>query len=147
MTVNPPREDELEIRGRMDIEDIVKYQINRCNISSTDPDPNIFNSNVLVLLDILPAHKRQQVLDRQEDYGEIEKRTEYDNWCGTNILSTKRPVEEFTIDYHLLYRIVLDAFADSGLTWKIEQELIELGKVGWKKEVPTPYYGEDKQNE
>lgn len=144
MSLNPENVDELEIRGRMDIEDIVKYQINRCNISSTDPNPDIFNSNVLVLLDILPAHKREQVIEDKGSYGEEKNVVIYDQyWCGIPVKSSKREEKQFIIDYHLLYRKVLDAFADSGLTWKIEQELIELGKVPEEPEA-TPYYGEKK---
>lgn len=145
-TFNP--DDELEIRGRMDIEDIVKYQINRCNVSSSDPNPKIFNSNVMVLLDLLPAHKREQLLSKKQEYGKYQDREVFDQvWGGIPIPSSRRTINEFVIDYHLLFRMVLDAFADSGLTWKIEQELIELGKVGSKKIVPTPYFGEQKNEQ
>ena len=145
MSVNPDNIDELEIRGRMDIEDIVKYQINRCNISSTEPDPAIFYSNVLVLLDLLPAHKREQVIADKESYGEEKERIVYDKyWCEKPVTSSQRTIKEFVIDYHHLYRKVLDAFADSGLTWKIEGELIEEGTVKKKLE-PTPYYPDEKK--
>jgi len=129
----------------MDIEDIVKYQINRCNISSTDPNLEVFNSNVLVLLDLLPAHKRNEVIDRKDEYGETEKQEIYEKyWCGVPILTSKKIIEVFVCDYHLLFRLVLDAFADSGLTWKIEPELKELGKVPVKQKKPTPYFGDEK---
>lgn len=142
MSMNPDHEDELEIRGRMDIEDIVKYQINRCNISSTDPNLAIFNSNVLVLLDILPAHKRQQVLNNYKEYTEEVKVDARELYCGVRV-GKPRFKKERVINPHLLYRMVLDAFADSGLTWKIEPELKELGKV-MPKPKPTPYFGESK---
>ena len=45
--------DDLEIRGRMQIEDIARLQINRCNVSVINPYPEVFNANVLALMDIL----------------------------------------------------------------------------------------------
>jgi len=140
-------EEDIAIRGRMDIEDIVRLQINRCNASAYENDQTLFNSNVLVLLDLLPQHKRDEVLDdkKKEEYGEKKDVVEYDSyWCGLPMSSTKRIEKKFIVDYHKLYRTVLDSFAESGLTWQIEPELVELGKVEKKKSEPTPYFKEDK---
>jgi len=143
-----PDSDELEIRGRMEIEDIVKYQINRCNISATDPNPAIFNSNVLALLDNLPKHKRMEVLENKKAYGKNEETEEYEEfWCGEPVTASKKTVTKFVVDHHKLYRTVLDAYADSGLTWKIEPELKELGLLSTKKKIPTPHYTEEKTDE
>lgn len=130
--------EDVEIRGRMDIEDIVKYQINRCNLSSSNPDTTIFGSNVLVLLDLLPAHKREEVIERKKEYGKIVKVDDRDIWCGQRVGRAKWKPPIFVPDYHMLYRYVLDAFADSGLTWNIEQELFDKGKKIQQKK-PTPY--------
>lgn len=125
----------------MDIEDIVRLQINRCNASAYEPDETLFASSVLVLLDLLPAHKRNQVTEDEMKYGEMVKFIEYGAyWCGRPMSSTKQVVERYVRDYHKLYRIILDAYAESGLTWQIEPELIDDGrKMKKKKSKPTPF--------
>lgn len=144
--IKKPFEDDIAIRGRMDIEDIVRLQINRCNASAYEPDETLFASSVLVLLDLLPSHKRNQVLEEEMEYTEKVKFIEYGSyWCGRPMTSTKQIVERFVRDYHKLYRIVLDAYAESGLTWQIEPELVEKGRVMKKKSEPTPYK-KDKNN-
>lgn len=146
MSLPEPSDEDIEIRGRMDIEDIVKYQINRCNISATDPNPKIFESNVLTCLDLLPAHKRKNVLENTKAYGDEQDVEEYDMWAGIQLIDTKRVVKKFITDYHKLYRVILDAFADSGLTWKVEEELVERGKVEVVTK-PTPYFPHGDPNE
>lgn len=141
--------EDLEIRGRLEIEDIVRLQINRCNVSIINPDPEVFNANVMVLMDNLPAHKRAEVLDRKSDYEiTVETDSRRISITGQRVGKIKDypPNKEKVVDYHLLYRVVLDAFADCGLTWKIEKELIELGKVEKKKAEPTPYLPEEKKD-
>jgi len=132
--------DEIAIRGRMDIEDIVRLQINRCNASAYEPDQTLFNSSVNVLLDLLPQHKRNQVLEEFDEYSKEQDVEKYDSyWCGRPMTSTKKIVKEVVIDFHLLYRIVLDAYADSGLTWQIEPELRLHGRRKVKQQLkPTP---------
>jgi len=136
--------EDIEIRGRMDIEDIVRLQINRCNASAYEPDQTLFESSVMVLLDLLPQHKRREVLARENEYVEQETITVYDRyWCNRPISSSKREERVDMVNFHELYRIVLDAYADSGLTWQIEPELVERGKTPEHPITtkPTPYYG------
>lgn len=138
-------EEDIAIRGRMDIEDIVRLQINRCNASAYEPDQTLFQSSVQVLLDLLPRHKRSEVLGGKKDYTEKIDVVEYGKyWCGKPMTSTKKIVKTSIIDFHKLYRIVLDAFQDSGLTWQIEPQLVEMGKVRKKESKPTPLLKEEK---
>lgn len=138
--VKKPYEDDISIRGRMDIEDIARLQINRVNASAYEPDTTLFASSVLVLLDLLPSHKRDSVLKRGDEFGEDKEFVEYGKyWCGVPMSSTRQVVKRYVIDFHKLYRIVLDAYAESGLTWQIEPILVERGKIEKKKSEPTPF--------
>lgn len=133
----------LEIRGRMEIEDIVRLQINRCNVSATHENPDIFNFNVLALRDNLPQHKRIEVIDRYLEYGEVKIEKWFTQWwCGQGVKGSEVIKKILHIDHHKLFQIVLDAFADCGLTWKIEPEMRELGKKEFIQEQPTPIFKE-----
>ena len=139
---------DIAIRGRMDIEDIVRLQINRCNASGYEPDQTMFESSVKVLLDLLPYHKRLEVLEKELEYKDEVDFVEYGSyWCGQPMTSTRKVVNRIVLDFHKLYRIVLDAFADCGLTWQIEPILVEEGKEDKNKKPPKPLLIEEKQDE
>ena len=141
--------DDVEIRGRMDIEDIVRLQINRCNASAYEPDQTLFESNVMILLDLLPHHKRQQVIEREEEYLEQKEVPIYEKyWLGRPVHSSKKTVKMNFLDFHDLYRIILDAYAERGLTWQIEPELVDKGKVPEReKPIPTPIFKSDEHDQ
>lgn len=137
-------DEDIAIRGRMDIEDIVRLQINRCNASAYEPDQTLFESSVKVLLDLLPKHQRERVIDNKKKYQEKGFVVRYTkHWCGQPITSSKEEIEVTITDFHNLYRIVLDAFADSGLTWQIEPQLIEMRRKEGQISEPTPHFKED----
>ena len=140
MSKDSQKTEDIVIRGRMDIEYICREQIGRCNASAYEPDQTLFESNVKVLLDLLPKHERNKILeDRKLDYVEKIKYVTYGTyWCGIPMTSTKQIIKTTEINYHLLYRIVLDAYADSGLTWQIEPRLVERGLKTKKVKEPTP---------
>jgi len=140
MSKDNQKSEDIVIRGRMDIEYICREQIGRCNASAYEPDQTLFESNVKVLLDLLPKHERNKILeDRELDYVETKEYVTYGTyWCGIPMTSTKQIIKTTEINYHLLYRIVLDAYADSGLTWQIEPRLVERGLKTKKVKEPTP---------
>ena len=140
--------EDVAIRGRMDIEDIVRLQINRCNASAYEPDQTLFESSVKVLFDLLPRHKRDEILNEKElDYVEPKEFIEYGSyWCGIPMTSTKRIIKKAVINYHLLYRIILDAYADAGLTWQIQPQLVVRGKVSKTIKEPKPLVKKENQD-
>lgn len=131
-------QEQIEIRGSMGMEDVVRLQMNRCNASAYEPDQTIFYSNVKVLLDILPPFKRSEIIKRKKDYTTKEKKIEYDYWCGKPMTATKREVIYTKTDFHKLYQMILDAFLEIGYTYQLTKELIEKGKSSTKKKIKKP---------
>lgn len=161
---------DVKVKGNLSIEDLVRRQIDRCNMTISSADPETFNANVRALMKHLPGTKYQEILDRgelSEDEGGYNTKTEhyeYNNTCGHNIGTPKNPfvtvpnhpewefllevpkpyrerhmdeisiispvlVEGMETDYEKLYRIVLEAFEERGLTWNVVSKTAEMGKI------------------
>lgn len=140
-------EDLLEnvpIHGELNVEMLVFRQIERINLSATQ-DEILFASNVRILMSMVPSHKREEILDRSDEYTSTSEHYEWKFWCGVPLGTVENPVnnspykiEEEVIDWHKLYEIVLEILEDCNLTWQLEKWTIEIGKVKQDKPLPPP---------
>ena len=129
--------EDIEIRGKLGIEDIVRRQIDRCNFSS--PYPDEFASNVNALFDILPTHKREELEGRMKEYNFRKKYIVYDTyWCGVPLTSSKRIVVKVETDYSKFYRMIMTALEESRLTYQSEPKLFERKILPKEKKKETP---------
>lgn len=149
--------EEVEIRGQLSIEDLVRRQIDRCNISMSGPDPSVFEANVRALMTMLPSNKYQQILSAADEYNSEIHDWQYEQWCGinmgtpddpittdggkpkedwSNVISPK-PVSRVETDYEKLYEVILRTFEAVGLTWRVEPKVAEFGKV-IRAKIPSP---------
>lgn len=141
--------EELTIRGHLSIEDLVRRQIDRCNLSMSGMDPSIFEANVRALLSMLPSHKRAEVMTRENDFNTTGTEYEFQYNCNmrmgtpdnpvtsdglppnedrSNVISPV-PVEVERTDYEKLYEIIIESLESVGLTWNIEAKFVEHGAV------------------
>ena len=128
--------EDIEIRGRLGIEDIVRRQIDRCNFSS--PYPDEFSANVNALFDILPTHKRNELKDREVEYCEVVNVVHYKYWCGVPMTATKTIVPTVVVNYHKFYQMILTALEESRLTYQTETKLFEIEKITKERIIETP---------
>jgi len=84
--------EEVKIRGNLSIEDLVRRQIDRCNITISSADSEVFNANVRALMKHLPAKKLKYVLSRADEYNSTVTRHSYMNSCGINSGTPTNPV-------------------------------------------------------
>lgn len=152
MCANQPTDADVfkepEIRAQLNIEDLVWRQIDRTNISASY-DENTFAANVRVLMSMLPSHKRTELIDRREDYVYDTEQWSYKYFCGVPMGTPENPVagspflmKSEEVDWQELYELILSAFEECNISWKIERETIALGKVDKSKSSePTPYFG------
>jgi hypothetical protein len=159
------------ILGKLELVDLVRWQINRCNVSAGDE--MLFDRNVVMLMNMLPSNRLAEIKNLESDYidegevwvykhkggknlGSIERpfyrNTEDDpNWDGREpILVSPIKTKVKTINYDKLYTLVLRLLEEAGLTWREEQIEIESGKVDFTEEPdtenPHPTYGDDVKN-
>lgn len=142
--------ESVEIRGRLNIEDLVRRQIDRCNMALGQPDPSAFESYVRGLMKMLPDHKRKEIYANENEYNEKYEDYEYQYSCGMQIGTPNAPVYVYEpgdpeydadnlviyspklvtkeeTDYEQLYELILLAFQEVGLTWEVEQKTFEIG--------------------
>ncbi len=81
----------VKIRGTLSIEDLVRRQIDRCNMSIAAADPSIFEGNVRALMKHLPINVYQVVLGRQGEFNSTVEDYHYRETCGHNIGTVKNP--------------------------------------------------------
>ena len=81
----------IRIRGTLSIEDLVRRQIDRCNMSISAADPSVFEGNVRALMKHLPAETYEEVLNKQSEYNTTVESYVYKGTCGHNIGTPKNP--------------------------------------------------------
>ena len=149
--------DPVVIRGSLFPEDLVRRQIDRCNRSAS-LDYEAFCRNVEILAMNLPTWKLRELDERREEFTTTETKPVFQSVCGVQVGTIEHPklnkhgdivsprteeVEE--TDYYMMYRIVLGMLEESGLSWKVEQEEVDGGKVSDTDESllygpPTPTF-------
>lgn len=81
----------VKIRGSLSIEDLVRRQIDRCNMSIAAADPSIFEGNVRALMKHLPTNKLKEVIGKQEEFNSTVEGYVFKETCGYNIGTVKNP--------------------------------------------------------
>jgi len=144
LPVNQSTLEETPLYNKIDVASIVFRQIERTNMSASQGE-ELFASNVRLLMSHVPSHKRDEILERSEEFTSTSKSLQFKFWCGVPMGTVEHPVngspfeiEEEVIDWHKLYEVVLDILEDCGITWKFEKWTVEVGAVEKKKEVPPP---------
>ena len=84
-------EDETSFRENLDPEQLVRLQINRCNIARSSGDEELFNNNVLGLLALVPSGKREEIEERATEYTEEVNDYEYTYRYGRPLGSVENP--------------------------------------------------------
>lgn len=140
--------ESVSIRGHLSIEDLVRRQIDRCNVSMSGADQSIFEANVRALMTMLPSHKLSEVMKRKDEYNVKIDDWRYEENCGarmgtpsTPITSDGRPAKEdwsnvispvpvsYTqTDYEKLYEIIMQGYESLNLTWRVDPKVAEFGK-------------------
>lgn len=159
-------EDEIRLRGSLSPEDLVRLQINRCNVTSSYPDREVFNANVLTLMRNLPSHKLVELKLQKKEYttkttvyqykrscgrlmGTPENpiyRNKKDDWNwdgGDPILVSPVPVDVEMTDYDKLFELVMMKLEEAGLTWKVDMAMVDGGRIEKKRTKQTPTFRSD----
>ena len=159
-------DENQKIMGKLELEDIVRRQIDRCNTSATDPF--LFSRNVEMLMNLLPSGRLKEIQDRKGEYVDEVERWKFEYWGsiplgtiekpyyvntpdspywdgGEPILKSPIRIKEFITNYEKLYTLVLQMLESVGLTWRMQVVEIEGGEVDFNEspdlENPKPTYG------
>jgi len=138
------------VRGELSVEDLVRRQMERCNIAATYADPSIFEASAEILRNWLPKQKKDELDSMVEEFTTTEEKWVYKYCCGTPMGTPERPVKDRegriispikegdvqVVDYRKMYEIILELFEDAKLTWKTEAMTAEIGRV--KEKTPNP---------
>jgi len=160
-------DENQKIQGKLELEDIVRRQIDRCNTSATDMF--LFSRNVEMLMNLLPSGRLKEIQDRKGEYVEEITSWEFEYWGsiplgtiekpyyvntpdspywdgGEPILKSPVRVKKFITNYEKLYTLVLSMLEQVGLTWRMQVVEIEGGSVDFNEsadvDTPHPTYDE-----
>lgn len=132
---------ETPIDGELNVEALVFRQMLTTTQSAVE-DESLFAVNVRLLLSYLPSYRKEEVLNRADEYSSVIETYQYKHFCGVPLGTPEHPingspalVKEEIVDWHKLFEIILEVFEDAGVTWKHEKWTIEAGKV---EEAPSP---------
>lgn len=137
-----PLEEEPGIQGKLAIEDIVRRQMDR-TATSRSISEELFEVNVRILMSDLPSNKLKELYEREDEYWtkEVDIRRTF---CGKRMPSRNgEPETEKAIDFQKLYEMVMQAFEEVGLTWKIKNTTEEYGRVEAKPPPATPVFEDE----
>jgi hypothetical protein len=160
-------DESQKILGKLSVDDIVRLQINRCNLSAGDPF--MFNRNVEILMLMLPSNRLSEIKQMGGEYVTETDVYTYTYSCGRKLGTPGSPFYVNTpdspfwdggekilvspikqkmsiVDYDKLYSVILRLLEESGLTWKEDTVQIEGGDINdnsdFENEEPTPTYNE-----
>ena len=163
-------DESQRIIGKLEVDDIVRLQINRCNLSAYDP--LLFNRNVEILMLMLPSNRLSEIKQMGSEYIKDTEIYTYAYSCGRKLGTPDSPYYVNTpdspfwdggdkilvspiktiipiIDYDKLYSIILRLLEECGLTWKQDTVQIEAGSIEYNEdtdtEEPTPTYEVEKK--
>ena len=87
--------ENVKIRGRLNIEDLARRQIDRCNITMGGLDESVFEANVRALMMMLPENKRQEVMGKGKLYNENTEEYMYDHCAGVQMGTPGNPIVRY----------------------------------------------------
>jgi hypothetical protein len=146
------------IGKKLELDELVRWQVNRCNVSSIEPD--LFHRNVEMLMMMLPSQRLTEILGREKEYVEEVEVYVYRYRGGKALGSPEKPfyinkpedpvydggkpiqispikMKEKIKNYDKLYMLVLKLLEESGLTWRTDTVEIEGGRVDFGEEAQT----------
>lgn len=126
--------ENIRIKGSLSIEDLVRRQIDRCNMSISSADPEVFNSNVRALMKHLPGKKYDVIMGNSTDYNTTHESYVFKNTCGHDIGTVKNPF--VTVPGHPEWEFFLDIPKPYRKRYKDEISIISPVKV---EETTTDY--------
>ena len=121
--------DKASIPGNLDPDQIVRRQIDRCNVALTNGDEIAFGNAVRALLAMIPTEKRKEVEKERTEYEKSEPKLKYQYYCGAPMGTPEHPimrngepwspvtVEEVVTDHYKLYSLIMQKIEDSDLSW------------------------------
>jgi hypothetical protein len=160
-------ETQLMTGKKLELQDLIRLQINRCN--TTAGDPMYFNRNVEMLANMLPSGRLAQLEspDLKKLYMVEQEVWVYRYFGNTKLGSPERPFyindendpnwdggekimvspirsKQYIVNYDRMFTIVLRLLEECGLSWKQENVQIEGGRVDFDEqpdlETPHPTY-------
>ena len=146
------QDETQKILGRLELDILIRWQINRCNTSIENPLE--FGLNVEILKMNMPKTRRDRVdeltklyVTETEEYvykytkggrplGSPENPFYINNEEDPNhdptkpeILVSPKKMNIKKVDYNKLYTIILDQLEEAGLTWKNEENFTDEGDI------------------
>lgn len=140
-------ERQFSLREKLDIKTILFRQVERCNLSITNPDPSIFEANVRTLMNMLPTQTILRIRQQTKKFNETFEIPQLTYWCGVPQYEYDKDgnriepetVEELRTDYEKLYELIMAELEVLGVSWTIEQTTTDLGEVRTDEEIlPGP---------
>jgi len=129
-------------REQLSPETLVRMQIDRCNISASWDDLNVFNANVMQLMRMLPSNKRIELEAMKEDYTGYTVTLQYRKFAGHDLGTPEKPfldedgnvlspieVAEEYIDYNTLFVLIMLKLEEAGLLWRHNTIQVDGGRV------------------
>lgn len=137
--------DETVIRGKLDIQALIFRQVERCAQAAMQ-DESLFAANVRILLSMLPKIKRDELMERSDEYTSTTRNYQYKYFCGVPLGTPEHPInnspflaEEEAPDWHKLFEMIMYAFEEIGYTFKIDSQTVEIMPQQDEKEyLPEP---------
>ena len=146
LNVEPSAIDETAIRGKLDIQALIFRQVERC-AAAAQQDETLFAANVRILLSMLPKIKRDELMDRSDEYTSTSQTYQYKYFCGVPLGTPDHPIngspflnEEENIDWHLLFELIMNSYEDIGFTFKSDTRAIEVRDPDGALALPTPTF-------
>jgi len=134
---------DTKLFNKIAIAQTVFRQLERCNQAALISE-EAFAASVRILMTLVPKDRKNEILERSDEFTSTTKSYQYKMNCGCPIGTIEHPilgspfvVEEEVIDWYVVYEICLGIFQDLGLTWKEETWTREAGKVQEKKVPPA----------
>ena len=136
--------EDSNIQSKVNVEQLIFRQIERTNLAATQ-DETYFSANVRILLSMIPISKRDEILERTDEYVSTETHYEWKHWCGVPLGTVENPVNgspaqvtNEVYDWHRLYEIILASLEDLGITWKKDAWTVETVRIVEGKPAPKP---------
>jgi hypothetical protein len=132
-------EDNLLFQGSIDQEQIIRLQLNRCNVIGSTGDEALFGSAVNILLNNIPPQKRIEIEDMDEDYKEPYEELVFDKINKWKIGTVEHPVmvngrlsprieQRVSVDYYKLLALINLKLAEAGLGIPMQRQEIVTGE-------------------
>jgi hypothetical protein len=91
LNVNVDELNDINIHSDLNIEQLIFRQIERTHQAATQ-DETVFAVNVRILMNMIPAHRYDDIVNRTDEYTSVVERWEYKHFCGVPLGTPAEPV-------------------------------------------------------